>query len=101
MSGQLGLELSVIGRGLGQFFQQPWQRRGLCNDLCFAGAVRGQTERLGERGSSLVRLTLLGMSFRQRDVQVRDFALIEIFAKLSFVDGVSIIRHGEAESAQI
>src|SRR5262249_6008939 len=41
MSGQLGLELSVIRRGPGELFYQARQRRGGCDDLSFAGAVRG------------------------------------------------------------
>ncbi len=100
MLGQLGLDRAIVRSALGQFFQRPCQRCRFGDDPRFAGAVRGQRERLGERGDGLVDAALLGVCFRQRDAQIGKFALFEIHEKQRPNKGVGPTHHGEPKAAQ-
>ena len=87
---------------LAQFFQRPCQRCGFGDDPRFAGAVGGERERLDQRGLCFALVTLLGINLRQLDVQVRDFAILQIVAQVGPHHEVSgMPRHGEAKAAEI
>jgi hypothetical protein len=103
MPGQLGLEQGIVRSVLGQFFQRPFERCGFGDDPGFAGAVRGERERLDQRGHCFALVTLLGMSLRQLDVQIRDLAILQkmcvLWLSAGFPGGLCLVRSSRRRGA--
>ena len=100
MPGQFGLEPPIARGALAQFFQHAIERLGLRDDLGFAGAVRGQRERLGERGDGLVCFTLEGVSLSEGDKEVHELAVFQMQATSRGLQCFRIARERHSEAAQ-